>query len=340
MALLMSLILGSGLAAITSNSALAQNYGYQDDYSYNLDNSYSDSFYDDSYSQYPTDDKPYECRTGPFEGFFVSSVEFCDAKHKKFDDRKDNDRKDRDDNKTGIQGPPGPAGPQGPVGPQGPPGPEGPKGDTGDRGPIGPNGTTGPEGPQGPPGNSSDPCIDCLNFALLNLTNGQITSSVIINLPIVGGIALPITINVDTLDLLLDALRAELLLDADASIFDICAALNLLIETTGFDQTTFIAELIAAITPILNAELIVKITAAIDAIPLIPSSAIPGLVAIAVANIQANLLLNIGDVLDVLIDCILSIPDSNGIATTASVTSPLAGQGVNLAIQSVMPSIH
>ena len=34
---------------------------------------YGDSYY----SQYPTDDKKYECRTGPFEGFFVSSVEFC-----------------------------------------------------------------------------------------------------------------------------------------------------------------------------------------------------------------------------------------------------------------------
>ena len=52
----------------------------------------------------PTDDKKYECRTGPAEGFFVSSVEFC--KHVKFDkdDRKDN-------NRTGTQGPPGPAGP-------------------------------------------------------------------------------------------------------------------------------------------------------------------------------------------------------------------------------------
>ena len=29
------------------------------------------------YSQYPTEDKKYECRTGPFEGFFVGSVEFC-----------------------------------------------------------------------------------------------------------------------------------------------------------------------------------------------------------------------------------------------------------------------
>ena len=32
----------------------------------NMDNSF--------YSQIPTDDKKYECRTGPFEGFFVSSV--------------------------------------------------------------------------------------------------------------------------------------------------------------------------------------------------------------------------------------------------------------------------
>ncbi len=86
-------------------------------------NKYGDSYY----SQYPTDDKKYECRTGPFEGFFVSSVEFC--KHVKFDD----DKKDhaRDSNRTGTQGPPGPPGP---------------KGETGSRG------ETGATGPQGPPG--------------------------------------------------------------------------------------------------------------------------------------------------------------------------------------------
>lgn len=88
---------------------------------------------DRSYSTYPTEDKKYECRTGPFEGFFVSSVEFC--KHVKFDkdDRKDVSR----DNRTGTQGPPGPQGPAGPQGPQGPPG-------------I--NGTQGPAGPQGESG--------------------------------------------------------------------------------------------------------------------------------------------------------------------------------------------
>jgi len=87
---------------------------------------------DDSYSQYPTDDKKYECRTGPFEGFFVSSVEFC--KHIKFDDRKDN--KDRDI-KTGTQGPPGP---------------QGPPGATGATGATGPQGLPGSPGLQGPPG--------------------------------------------------------------------------------------------------------------------------------------------------------------------------------------------
>ena len=66
-----------------------------------------DKYGDSSYSQYPTDDKKYECRTGPFEGFFVSSVEFC--KHVKFDDNK---RDHRDNNQTGTQGPQGPAGPR------------------------------------------------------------------------------------------------------------------------------------------------------------------------------------------------------------------------------------
>jgi hypothetical protein len=80
-------------------------------------------YYDDtrSYSTYPTDDKKYECRTGPFEGFFVSSVEFC--KHLKID--KDKDRKDVRDNRTGTQGPAGPQGPQGIQGIQGIQGPSG-----------------------------------------------------------------------------------------------------------------------------------------------------------------------------------------------------------------------
>jgi len=106
-----SLVMLSAMPIFSNNNpAIAQGYNT---------NSY--------YSEYPTDDKKYECRTGPFEGFFVSSVEFC--KHVKFD--KD-DRKDRDrDNKTGTQGPPGPPGPQGIQGIQGIPGLIGPQGPSG-----------------------------------------------------------------------------------------------------------------------------------------------------------------------------------------------------------------
>ena len=94
-----------------NNSAMAQGYNIIRDNNY--------------YSQYPTEDKKYECRTGPFEGFFVSSVEFC--KNVKFD----KDRKDiRDNNQTGTQGPPGPAGPSGATGATGATGARGPSGIT------------------------------------------------------------------------------------------------------------------------------------------------------------------------------------------------------------------
>jgi hypothetical protein len=129
--LITSLVMLAVTPLFNNNAAMAQEY-----------NKYGDS----SYSQYPTDDKKYECRTGPFEGFFVSSVEFC--KHVKFD----KDRKDSRDNRTGTQGPPGPPGP---------PGPTGPTGATGSQGAQGPAGadSTVP-GPQGRPG-----------ITFLNLTN-------------------------------------------------------------------------------------------------------------------------------------------------------------------------
>jgi hypothetical protein len=128
--LLSSLVMLSMMPLFNNNNnnpvAMAQEYD-----NYNNDN---------KYSQYPTEDKKYECRTGPFEGFFVSSVEFC--KFNKFD--KNDDRKDLSrDNRTGTQGPAGPAGPAGPQGVQGIPGPTGPAG------PAGPQGIQGIPGPGG-----------------------------------------------------------------------------------------------------------------------------------------------------------------------------------------------
>ena len=78
-------------------------YGYDNSYDdkQQYDTSYDINSYnvDNAYSKYPTKDKKYECQKGQFEGFFVSSVEFCKLKIRE-----------------------GPAGPQGPQGPQGPAG--------------------------------------------------------------------------------------------------------------------------------------------------------------------------------------------------------------------------
>src|SRR5687768_4521053 len=133
--LMSSLVMLSAIPILNNNNNAAMAQGYDN---------YGDSYY----SQYPTDDKKYECRTGPFEGFFVSSVEFC--KHVKFDDRKDNDRKDS--NVTGIQGPQGPQGPPGATGTAGPQGIQGIQGPRGFNGTDGVNGTQGPQGVPGSPG--------------------------------------------------------------------------------------------------------------------------------------------------------------------------------------------
>ena len=92
--LMSSLVMLSAISLLNNNTVtMAQEY---------------DKYGDSSYSTYPTNDKKYECRTGPFEGFFVSSVEFC--KHIKFDDNK----RDHRDSKVGPQGPPGATGATGP----------------------------------------------------------------------------------------------------------------------------------------------------------------------------------------------------------------------------------
>src|SRR5688572_23004788 len=78
-----------------SNTAMAQEMGYYEDNDdeygdYNSDINYNRD--DETYSDYQDKENKYECRTGPFEGFFVSSPEFC--KNVKLDDEKDDRKKD------------------------------------------------------------------------------------------------------------------------------------------------------------------------------------------------------------------------------------------------------
>ena len=87
-----SLVMLSPISLFNNKSAMAQEY---------------DKYEDSYYSQYPTDEKKYECQTGQLEGFFTSSVEFC--KNIKFDNK--DDSKDPRNNTTRTQGPVGPQGP-------------------------------------------------------------------------------------------------------------------------------------------------------------------------------------------------------------------------------------
>ena len=191
-------------------------YEYKND-SYDNNNNYVPI----SYSEYPTDNKKYECRTGPFEGFFVSSVEFC--KYNKFDKmmiEKIIEIIEQEHKVHQVQ--------------QGPPGPQGLQvHKVQSQGIPGVNGTNGINGTNGVNGTNIDPCIACLIDALVKLDSGAVLVNVTANLErgISGptgdvSVTLPLVIDVDVATLLQHQLGETLGLDENATIFEICAAID------------------------------------------------------------------------------------------------------------------
>jgi hypothetical protein len=311
---------------------------------------YKQSSYSD-YSDYKTKDKKYECRTGPFEGFFVSSVEFCDAKQiKKFDDRKD---RDRDDNKTGQQGPPGPAGPQGPIGPQGPPGANGTQGPPGANGTQGPPGANGTQGPPGANGTDFDPCVACLLDALVKLDSGALLVNVTIEFPRVAGIppelvglniTLPLVIDVDVALLLQQQLAVDLGLNASATIFEICAA----IDAQGLDVAAILASLETDLEPIVLAQITLLVNQLVEAIEAITGIDIPAaLVALIIGFVDIDaivdqILANVEVSLGILEVCLDFEVNGNSIAAPQALTNlqlPTI-QEMNPTIQEMNPSVQ
>ena len=276
-----------------SNIAVAQEY---------------DKYRDSYYSQYPTDDKKYECRIGPFEGFFVSSVEFC--KNVKFDN--DKDRKDLRDNKIGPQGP---AGPQGQPGPQGPPGV---------------NGTNGINGTQGLPGANGtdiDTCVACLLDALAKLDSGAILVNVTASIerPPIGpsgnlNITLPLVIDVDVATLLQSQLATQLQLNANVTIFEICAA----IDVQGLDIDALLTSLALTLDPIVEnqiSQLVLQIGAALNALGI---QVTPTLLATIISSIDidaivADIIANVEVSLGILEEC-LGLEPTPPTTTTATLT--------------------
>ena len=66
------------------SSYFMDSYGDRNNDHKDKKNAYFMDSYGDRNNDHKDKIKEYECRTGQFEGFLVSSVEFCDAKHKKF----------------------------------------------------------------------------------------------------------------------------------------------------------------------------------------------------------------------------------------------------------------
>ena len=264
-----------------------------------------DKYGDSSYSQIPTDDKKYECRTGPFEGFFVSSVEFC--KHVKFDndkhdDRKDYSNRDNNNNKTGTQGPQGLPGPQGPQGPQGLPGV---------------NGTNGINGTNGVNGTNIEPCVACLLDALVKLDSGAVLVNVTTNLErgILGpsgdlNITLPLEIDVDSATLLQAQLGETLGIGENATIFEICAA----IDAEGLDITAVINALELDLDPIVTfqiSQIVNQIAIAINeitGIPITPELIDEILASIDIDDIVAQITANVQVSLEILEECLELTP--------------------------------
>jgi hypothetical protein len=277
-----------------SNPAMAQEYN---------------NYYDNKYSQYPTKENKYECRTGPFEGFFVSSVEFC--KQVKFDndnDRKDNNRDRDNNNQTGTQGPSGPTGPQGPAGIPGLNGTQGPTGLNGTQGPPGLNGTQGQQGSPGDNGTNIDPCVACLLDALVKLDTGALVVNVTANLErgLSGpsgdvNVTLPLVIDVDVATLLQAQLGESLGIGENATIFEICAAIDA--EEEGFDVIAVIDALEITLGPIVEeqiSQLVNQIAIAISEITgepinqalideILASIDIDAIVSQIIANVQVSL---------------------------------------------------
>src|SRR5215208_6067339 len=279
-----------------SNPALAQGYDN------NNNNYYGDN---DMYSKYPTEVNKYECRTCPFEGFFVGSVEFCDAKNAKFDDkdRKDHTR-DRDNNKTGPQGP---------------------------QGIPGVNGTNGINGTNGVNGTNIEPCVACILDALVKLDSGAILVNITANLergpPGPSGdvdVTLPLVIDVDVATLLQQQLGETLGLDANATIFEICAAIDA--QQEDLDISAIIDALEITLGPIVEeqiTQIVNQIAIAINeitGIPITPELIDEILASIDIDEIVDQITANVQVSLGILETCLDLIPIPPPPATTETLT--------------------
>ena len=130
-------------------------------------------------------------------------------------------------------------------------------------------------------GTNFDPCVACLLDALVKLDSGALLVNVTIDFSSIVGpsgiseqqlnaqqlngglsITLPLVIDVDVALLLQQRLAVDLGLNANATIFEICAA----IDEQGVEVEAILLSLIADLNPIVRAQISLLINQIIDAL--------------------------------------------------------------------------
>jgi hypothetical protein len=155
-------------------------------------------------------------------------------------------------------------------------------------------------------GTDFDPCVACLLDGLVKLDSGAILVNVSLTLnrtllglpPITApvpittiNLTLPLVIDVDVALLLQQQLAVDLGLNANATIFQICAA----IDAQGLDIAAILASLEVDLDPIVRAQITLLINQIIDAIESITTPRIP-LTPTQIAAIIASV--NIDSIID------------------------------------------
>ncbi|HZL23735.1 MAG TPA: hypothetical protein VFC05_10440, partial [Nitrososphaeraceae archaeon] len=197
------------------------------------------------------------------------------------------------------------------------------------------NGTNGVNGTNGLNGTDFDPCVACLLDALVKLDSGALLVNVTIEFPRTAQIALPpglaglnitlpLVIDVDVALLLQQQIAVDLGLDANATIFEICTA----IQAQGLDVDAILASLEVDLEPVVLAQITLLINQLVEAIEAITHITIdPTLINLIigfvdidaiVAQITANVEVSLG----ILQDCLGldGTPPTNGVVGGSSVS--------------------
>ena len=181
---------------------------------------------------------------------------------------------------------------------------------------------TGVNGTNGVNGTEIDPCVACLLDALVKLDSGAVLVNVTAEIEFSGdrveNITLPLVIDVDVALLLQQQLANATGLDPDATIFEICAAL----DEQGLDIQAVLDGLEVTLVPIVEeqiSKLVLTIVAAINdllgtSIVLTPEEVID---AVDIDDIVAQITANVQVSLGILEACLGEVPPP---ATTETLT--------------------